>query len=72
MTPAAEAVRAPYRGGATATPGRSGVGATARAGQTGGMGLDPTRRHVRRTSDYVFVAAALIVAVALVAWAFLG
>lgn len=41
-------------------------------GHTGSMGLDPTRRHVRRRSDYVFVAAALIVAVALVAWAFLG
>ncbi len=41
-------------------------------GQTDPMGMDPTRRHVRRNSDYVFVAAALIVAVALVAWAFLG
>ncbi len=40
--------------------------------QTVPMGMDPTRRHVRRNSDYVFVAAALIVAVALVAWAFLG
>ncbi len=40
--------------------------------QTGPMGMDPTRRHVRRNSDYVFVATALIVAVALVAWAFLG
>ena len=39
---------------------------------TGLLGMDPTRRHVRRNSDYVFVAAALIVAVALVAWAFLG
>ncbi len=34
--------------------------------------MDPTRRHVRRKSDYVFVAAALIVAVALVARALLG
>ncbi len=45
---------------------------TLRIGQTEAMGMDPTRRHVRRNSDYVFVAAALIVAVALVAWAFLG
>lgn len=47
-------------------------GDAADLGQTGCMGMDPTRRHVRRNSDYVFVAAALIVAVALVAWAFLG
>ena len=47
-------------------------GVPANQRQTGPMGMDPTRRHVRRNSDYVFVAAALIVAVALVAWAFLG
>jgi len=36
------------------------------------MGFDATRKQVRRTSDYALVAAALIVCVALVAWAFLG
>ncbi len=41
-------------------------------GQTGGVGLDPTRPHKRRKSDVVFVAAALVVAALLVAWAFLG
>jgi hypothetical protein len=36
------------------------------------MGFDPHRRRVRRASDYVFVAAAVLAAVALVAWALLG
>jgi hypothetical protein len=36
------------------------------------MGLNPYRRMRRRPSDYVFVAAGLIVAVGLVLWAFLG
>ena len=36
------------------------------------MGFDPTRQQVRRRSDVVFVVAALVVAVALVAWALLG
>jgi hypothetical protein len=36
------------------------------------MGFDATRKRVRRKSDYVLVAAALLVAVLLVAWAFLG
>ena len=36
------------------------------------MGFDPTRPHRRRPSDLVFVAAGLLVAVALVVWALLG
>jgi len=36
------------------------------------VGFDPNRTHRRRNSDYVFVAAAILVAVALVLWAFLG
>jgi hypothetical protein len=37
-----------------------------------GMGLNPYRSMRRRPSDYVFVAAGLLVAVALVLWALLG
>jgi hypothetical protein len=36
------------------------------------MGFNPHRKRVRRASDYVFVAAAVVAALALVAWAFLG
>jgi len=36
-----------------------------------GMGLNPFRVQRRRTSDYVLVAATLVVIVALVAWALL-
>jgi hypothetical protein len=36
------------------------------------MGFDPSRPHQRRPSDYVFVLAGLLVAILLVAWAFLG
>ena len=36
------------------------------------MGFDPNRPHRQRPSDYVFVAAAIIVAIALVARAFFG
>jgi len=36
------------------------------------VGFDPQRQHRRRSSDYVFVAAAIVVAVALVLWALLG
>lgn len=39
---------------------------------TDAMGYNPHRRFVARRADYVFVALALIVAVALVAWALLG
>ncbi len=36
------------------------------------MGLNPYRPQKRRPSDIAFVAAGLLVAVALVLWAFLG
>jgi hypothetical protein len=36
------------------------------------VGLNPYRKQVRRTSDYVFVAAAIVVALALIAWALLA
>jgi len=36
------------------------------------MGFNPHRKRVRRASDYVFVAAAVLAAIALVVWAFLG
>ena len=37
-----------------------------------GVGLNPYRSMRRRPSDYIFVAAGLLVAVALVVWALLG
>ena len=36
------------------------------------MGFDPTRPQRRSSFDYWFVAAALVVAIALVVWAFVG
>jgi hypothetical protein len=36
------------------------------------MGFNPHRKRVKRVSDYVFVAAAVVAALALVLWAFLG
>jgi hypothetical protein len=36
------------------------------------MGLNPHRKHVKRKSDIVFVAAAILASAALVVWAFLG
>jgi len=36
------------------------------------VGFDATRKRVKRRTDIVFVAAALVVALGLVAWAFLG
>lgn len=41
-------------------------------GNTGHMGFNPHRKQKRRPSDIIFVVAALVVASALVAWAFLG
>ncbi len=34
------------------------------------MGFNPFRAQTRKSSDYVFVGAALVVVVALLAWAF--
>ena len=36
------------------------------------MGFNPTRKRVARSTDIWFVTAAIVVAFALVAWAFLG
>ena len=36
------------------------------------MGMDPTRPHRRRPSDYLFVGAGILVALMLVLWAFFG
>jgi hypothetical protein len=36
------------------------------------VGFNPHRRQKRRPSDYVFVAAAIVVALVLVAWALLA
>jgi hypothetical protein len=36
------------------------------------MGFNPYRQAKRRTSDYVFVVAGLLVAIGLLAWALLG
>jgi hypothetical protein len=36
------------------------------------VGLNPFRQQRRSYADYVMVAAALVVCIALVAWAFLG
>ncbi len=40
-------------------------------GDTRGMGFNPYRPQRRRTSDYLFVAAAFVVTAALVLWAVL-
>ena len=44
-------------------------GATRSVGHTAPMGFDPTRTHKRTRFDYFYVAASVIVCVALVAWA---
>jgi hypothetical protein len=36
------------------------------------MGFNPYRKHVAKRADYVFVAAAVIAAIGLLAWALLG
>jgi hypothetical protein len=36
------------------------------------VGFDPSRPHRSRPTDYLFVAAALVVVAALLAWALLG
>ncbi len=51
---------------------RATPGSRAQARILDGMGFDPTRKHRRRPADYVFVAASVIVALALLAWALLG
>jgi len=36
------------------------------------MGFNPYRKFTARRTDYVLVAAAIVIAAALVAWAFAG
>jgi hypothetical protein len=42
------------------------------ARQTVAVGFNPYRRFQARPTDYVLVIACLLIAVALLAWAFLG
>jgi hypothetical protein len=42
------------------------------AGDTGAMGMNPFRPHRSSPADYLMVAAAAVVVIALVTWAFLG
>jgi hypothetical protein len=39
---------------------------------TDAMGFNPNRKHVARTSDYLFVGLAALACGALLVWAFLG
>lgn len=48
------------------------AGSVAGRGDTGPMGMDPYRPHRNSTADYVMVAAAVVVCVLLLVWAFLG
>jgi hypothetical protein len=41
-------------------------------GDTDGMGFNPHRKYIPRRSDYLFVTAAVVIAIALVAWALLA
>jgi hypothetical protein len=36
------------------------------------VGFNPYRKYVAKRADYVFVIAAAVAAIALLAWAFLG
>lgn len=42
------------------------------ADDTDGMGFNPNRKRVARTSDFLFVGLAALACVALLVWAFLG
>jgi hypothetical protein len=42
------------------------------ADDTEGMGFNPQRKRVARTSDYLFVAAAALLCVGLLLWTVLG
>ncbi|SVC30207.1 uncharacterized protein METZ01_LOCUS283061, partial [marine metagenome] len=44
-------------------------GVASDADDTDGMGFDPRRPHRQRPSDVLYVGAAVVVAVLLVAWA---
>ncbi len=56
-----------------ATPSASSTCSSSMGGTIlGDMGLDPTRPHRTSRFDYWYVAAGIIVAIALVLWAFFG
>lgn len=57
MPPAAERWVGPYAGVVT---------------HLAAMGFDPNRPQVRRPSDYLFVGAAVVLCIVLLAWALLG
>lgn len=61
----------PRAGRATTSPGRGRKG-EARSRHTGGVGLNPFRQHRRSPADYLMVAGAVVVCLALVLWAFFG
>jgi hypothetical protein len=42
------------------------------ADDTEGMGFNPQRKRVARTSDYLFVGAAVVACLVLVLWTFFG
>jgi hypothetical protein len=42
------------------------------ADDTDGMGFNPHRKRVARSSDYLFVAAAVVAVVVLLGWALLA
>jgi hypothetical protein len=39
---------------------------------TGDMGFDPNRKRVPRTTDYLFVGAAVVAVIVLLAWTIFG
>ena len=51
---------------------RGRTGCAAASGHTDRVGFNPHRIHRRRPSDYVFVAAAVVTGVLLVAWVLAG
>jgi hypothetical protein len=55
-----------------ATPGRADLGGVAGCCNAGRVGLNPFRQQRRSPADYLMVAMAVLVCVALVLWAFLG
>ena len=63
---ASEAVTVQATGGAYAG------GPTAPPCDTGPMGFDPTRKYRKTRFDYAYVAASVVVCVAVVLWALLG
>lgn len=72
MTPPPAGHRGPRPGpgNPAASPTRS--SSIARRRDDLAMGMNPHHQHRRSNWDYVYVGAALVVALAVLAWAFLG